>query len=239
MQTSTVMALALLAAGAPLLAHAETTTLARSGLWSAYGGTTADNRAVCGVTTVGGDGRRINVEQFAGDTGLLLSLQKSSWAIPQGTQVDLRIQFDLDAQVPSRAIGAGTQVDVRMGFEQSVPFMRALRQDRQIRVFFLGGNEPVWTGGLAGSSRAIDAFNQCRARLSAGTPSQPFVQQEAPNPATMATSPQPPPAVLTQPFGAPPLPGTAQQPVMQSPQAPVPAFDPTALPPIPQAPVGG
>jgi hypothetical protein len=221
------LALAFVAATAPAMqAKADTAVIATFGLWSAYGGTSADNRSVCGVTTVGGDGRRINVQQYAGDNGLEFSLQKQSWAIPANTPVNLRIQFDQDQQVPSSAVGNGNQVGFRMEFDQSVPFMRALRNDRQIRVFFLSGNEPVWTGGLAGSGRAIDSFNDCRARLVSG-PTQPYAGVSQP------VAP-PPPVSNSQPFGAPALPLAPGAPTPATPTPIAPPAD-SALPPLPQA----
>lgn len=216
-------AAALLAMMAP--ASADPRTLATSGLWSAYADTMADNRAVCGIVTVGGDGRRIAIEQADGQSGLTLSLNKDRWAIPGNTGIDLRFQFDLNDQIPARATGAGRTVTVGLTFDQSIPFMRALRSDRQIRVFFPNGNEPAWTGGLGGSSRAIDAFNDCRARLGPSTPTQPFSPP-------LGAVPAPMPSVPTQPFSgnaAPVLPD-ASSPAL------APTGSPTDLPPLPLAP---
>ena len=211
--------------------RAQTSVLATSGLWSAYGGE-VDRRAVCGVTTVGGDGRRINVQQYAGQSGVEFALQKETWSIPRDTSIDLRIQFDLNEQIPARAAGTGKQVGFRMDFEQSVPFMRALRNGRQVRVFFLGGNEPVWTGGLSGSGRAIDAFNDCRARLNPRAPTEPFTPASQPQ-ATAAPSAPTQPFATPQPSpSAPPTPAPlALEPSAQS--API---NPQPLPPLPLAP---
>lgn len=202
-------------------AFADPRPLASSGLWSAYADTTADNRALCGIVTVGGDGRRIAIEQVAGQSGLTLSLSKNGWSIPGNTGIDLRFQFDLDDQIPARATGAGQAVTVGLTFDQSIPFMRALRSDRQIRVFFPNGNEPAWTGGLAGSSRSIDAFNDCRARLGPSQPTQPFSPQPGSVPAPVTSAP-------TQPFSgtAPPALPDAPSPAL------APTGNPTDLPPL-------
>ncbi len=213
----TAMALcagAMVACSAP--AFAQTHVLASSGLWSTYGGTVGDNRSVCGLTTVGPDGRRINVQQFGGESGIELELQKDSWAIPPSTPLDLRIQFDRSEPLPARATGRGRQVDVRMSFDESIPFMRALRNGQQIRILFVSGNEGVWTGGLAGSGRAIDAFNECRAQTISTTPTQPFAQ---PDPTPKAA---PVPEGPTQPFS--PTTGSA-----------TPGEPPSGLPPLPLA----
>ncbi len=196
---------------APTLAHAETRTLYSAGLWSSYGGTDAEQRPVCGVVTVGGDGRRIDISQYAADGGIDLSLQKESWSIPPNTEIDLQVQFDRDTPVPSRGIGGSKRVVSRMSFDRSVPFMRALRQGSQIRILFASGNEPAWTGGLSGSGRAIDSFNDCRARLASQNPTQPFASA-APSPVVPAS------IVPTQPFAVQPQ----SQPQSQSQPEPMP-----------------
>lgn len=198
--------------------------LVTAGLWTAFSDTSSDNRALCGITTVGADGRRITVRQFSGQGGVSVQLVKNSWVIPNDTSVDLRLQFDLNEQVPARAVGGGQQLTFGLNFDQSVPFMRSLRAGSQMRVFFLTGNEPVWTGGLSGSGRAIDAFNDCRSSLAPMQPTQPF----AAGPAAAPAAP-PPPAAPTQPFASGPEPVS-------------PALAPTGpqqgadLPPIPLAP---
>jgi hypothetical protein len=172
----------------------ETRIIQSSGLWNAYGGTDDDGRAVCGISTSGADGRRIAVQQSAGETDLDLVLEKPSWAIPDNTPIDLAIQFDNAQAFPDHATGAGNRVTLRLPFDRSIPFMRSLRGRSQVRVYFPSGNEVAWTGGLGGSSAAIDAFNDCRAALAPAGPSQgPSQPYAAPASPTSPTSP-------TQPF---------------------------------------
>eukprot|EP01037_Dinobryon_pediforme_P005433 gene5433-5488_t len=112
-------------------ARAEIRTIANAGLWSTYGGTDDQQRRVCGVATVGGDGRRIDVAQYSADGGIDLSLQKESWSIPPNTGIDMQVQFDRDGAVPQHGVGEGHRVVAHMDFAQSVPFMRALRNGRE------------------------------------------------------------------------------------------------------------
>lgn len=214
-----MMLATLIVAASAATAHAETRTLSSSGLWSTYGGSDDQQRRVCGVVTVGADGRRIDIAQYAVDGGIDLSLNKNSWAIPGNTEISLQVQFDRDNAVPSRGVGEGQRVVAHLSFEQSVPFMRALRNGIQIRIYFPGGNEPVWTGGLSGSGRAIDAFNDCRTSLVASNPTQPFSNAPPRPPAPPVQS------APTQPFSAPPAfaPPTPQ---------PAPSFQ-NGLPPLP------
>lgn len=181
-------ALALAGAGG---ASAQVHTMATAGLWNAYGGR-VDDRSVCGISTTGAEGRQIAIEQPAGETGLEVVLDKPTWTIPDRAEVDAALQIDGGGAIPLRGSGSGSRVRMRMDFQQSVMFMRALRRGLQVRVYFPNGNETTWTGGLRGSSAAIDAFNACRSTLiagpSPGQPTQPYRDPQA----------QP-----TQPFGGP------------------------------------
>jgi hypothetical protein len=176
-------ALASMAALCGQPASATIQPIATSGLWTAFGGTGDDNRAVCGIGTEGLDTRRITIQQFAGDTSLQLLLKKDTWAIPPNTQVGIRVQFDAWPPAALQATGAEHTLTVTLPFDQSVPFMRGIRAARQIRILFDSGNETPWTGGLNGSSRATDAFNRCRDDLTPASPSQPFNPQSPAAPA--------------------------------------------------------
>lgn len=174
---------ACLTGGANAQTGEQTRELYRSGLWSAYTGTDA-GRPFCGVATGGGEGRRVAIQQYAGDPGIEVLLSKGSWSIPDNTPVTVQFQFDNRGETPGRATGHGRTIAQHMGFEQSVPFMRAMRNGRVLQVIFPDGNEPAWTGGLSGSGNAITAFNNCRTSLAPAEPTQPFnaPTQSAPQP---------------------------------------------------------
>jgi uncharacterized iron-regulated membrane protein len=150
--------------------------LASAGLWTAFAATQAD-RQICGIATTGADGRQIVVQQLSGESGIQVALEKPSWSIPDATVVDLAFQFDGGTAVGERANGSGTRLTVDLPFDRSVAFMRSFRYGGQIQVHFPNGNEPVWTGGLRGSSAMVDTFNDCRSRFVAAPlngPTQPF-----------------------------------------------------------------
>jgi len=157
-----------------LPAMAEYRQLASSGLWSAYGGTGDDGRALCGIGTEGAETRRILIQQYAGESGLEIRLRKDSWAIPANTPVEFQVQVDSGEPTVLQATGTEHQVVVAMTFDQSIPFMRGIRAGRQIRVVFPSGSELPWTGALTGSGRAMNAFNSCRAGLGPAVVTQPF-----------------------------------------------------------------
>ncbi len=180
----------------PALARAEIRPLYTSGLWSAYGGSAENQRAVCGMSTAGAEGRRIAIQQFTGENDLDIVLEKTSWSIPDNTPVEVVVQVDGYSVRLERVVGTGTRVYARMPFDASMPFMRAVRIGQQIRVFFPNGTESVWTGGLRGSSAVINAFNECRAAFAPATPTQPYASDPArlPTAPTQPFAPQPPPA---------------------------------------------
>jgi hypothetical protein len=220
-----------MACASPALAQVQ--ELASSGLWKAYTESQPGSEPLCGIATVGSDGRRIAIEQTRGQAGLSLILNKPSWTIPDGTPVELRIRFDRSAPIDAHATGSGQQLTVSMTFTQSVPFMRGVRYGMVMQVYFLAGNEPFWSGGLSGSSRSIDSFNDCRTRLVPTAPTQPYAAPATPQPA--------PPTGPTQPFTAAPQasapPSSAPVTSMPvPPPAPQPATPPPGLPPIPPAP---
>ncbi len=187
----------------PALARAEIRPLYTSGLWSAYGGTAENQRAVCGISTAGAEGRRIAIQQFTGDKNLDVVLEKPSWSIPDNTPVEVVVQVDGYSTRLERVTGTGTRVYAHLPFDASIPFMRAVRAGQQIRVGFPNGTEAVWTGGLRGSSAVINAFNECRAAFTPATRTQPFSSDPATRPIapTQPFAPQPP--ASTTPNAAP------------------------------------
>ena len=178
---------------------AQTTEIYRSGLWSAYSGTTEDQRRVCGIATTGADGRRVAIQQYSGMPGLQLELSKDSWTIPNNTPVTVQLKFDYRDQMQAQMIGAGRAMATQMPYEQSLAMIRALRDGRVLQVFFPDGNEVVWTGGLAGSGRAIAALNTCAASMEPAAPTQPFQSNPTPPPTPDSAAP-------SQPFRTPAAP---------------------------------
>ncbi len=216
MPSRQLIAAALVAACVAGPAWAEPQVIVHAGLWDAYSDKTASDIPLCGIATTGADGRRIAIEQTRGEKGLKLVLSKASWAIPNGSAVDVNIRFDSAPATPNHATGAGNALTVVIGFDTSVPFMRAFRNGSQIQVYFPNGNEPVWTGGLGGSSKAVDGFNQCRSSLPPSEPTQPLTPASTPA-STGPTQPFSPPATAPAPgpvntFTLPPVPQAAGKP---------------------------
>jgi hypothetical protein len=206
-----------LAAGFTTDARAAMTQTYSAGQWAAFSGTGADNQPVCDMATTGADGRRITIQQNTGETGLQMLLAKPSWNIPAGTAIDVAVQIDRNATSALHGIGKGSEVNVELTFGQAVPLMRMIRSGQVVRVFFPGGDEPMWSGGLSGTSAVMAAFNDCRSSMApaaAAAATQPY--QPAPNaPAPAASQPYAPAA----PSPAP----AAPAPAAPAPAAPAPA----------------
>jgi hypothetical protein len=213
---ATVIATSLLLAAAAPPARAQVKQILASGQWSAYGGPATGDRHVCGIQTAGPSGSRLMIEQQTGQTGLDLMLQKGSWSIPANTAIDLSFLFDGRVRFPGHATGAGDVVTVAMTFQQTVPFMRAVRQDTRLQVSFLSGNEPPWSLSLVGSGAVLNAFDECRAALISTTPTQPFTPP-APN-----AAPAPAPGPAAKPSAPPTQPATPATPQAATPAKPSP-----------------
>jgi len=199
-RSACVLAIATMIGGLAITtpARAELRTLFESGLWSTYGGTDETQRNVCGIATAGADGRRIAIQQYAGETDLELVLEKPTWVIPENTPIDVMVQIDGYSWRPDRSVGTGNRVRTRIPFGTSIEFMRAIRAGQVVRVTFHSGTEPAWTGGLRGSSAAMNVLNECRAAFPPPAPTQPF-PQGSPSPGGQPTQPFSPGTTLPPP----------------------------------------
>lgn len=209
---------------------AEVHSLYGAGSWQVVTGTGDDQRQFCEIASGGAGGRQVVVLSLAGDPTLNLQMVKSSWAIPQGTPIDVVVTIDGTAW-PIHTSGAGHLVGVGIPPENQAAFEQAFRAGRSMTVSFPGGSEPPWTGSLTSSNAVYNAFVNCRNTLLAA----------APAPAS-GTGPFGAPAA-TQPFQAPPAQAVPPAPAAPTPSAPIvspaPATTPPqALPPIPSAPAG-
>jgi hypothetical protein len=164
-----------LAAGAYAIATvsvalAETTTLARSGAWEVFGGTTTKtNRALCGMSSET-DGRYFGMKLFSGDQTFTIQLGRSAWKIENGNKQKVQLRFDGNS--PWNADGTGMHFDDGdAGLEFTVEraelatFMKEFRQSAALYVSFTGSNAKPWTIGLDGTNALADTFQQCNSKL--------------------------------------------------------------------------
>ena len=106
MQWQSIAAASVLAAGAGLAATAwaDTHVISRSGAWEAFGGTTTNGRAVCGMSSSVG-GRYFGLKYFAGDSTATIQLGSNTWNIDNGAKQ--KVTMTLDNNAPWNATATG------------------------------------------------------------------------------------------------------------------------------------
>ena len=163
-----VLGMCVVAASSAVLA--DTTTLARSGAWEAFGGTTTKtNRALCGMSSET-NGHYFGLKLFSGDNTFTIQLGASTWKIENGSKQKLQMRFDGNS--PWNAEGTGMHFDDNdAGLEFTVnrselnTFMQEFRQSGTLYISFTGSNAKPWTISLNGTNSLADTFQQCNAKL--------------------------------------------------------------------------
>ena len=165
MKRSLVVAAAALAASllvAP--AQAETATLAQSGIWEAFGGSTESGRPVCGISAEPG-GRYFGLKLFAGNDTFTIQMGTSEWQLKDDAEVELTMLYD--ANPGWRATGTvihfsdgDAGLEFRIKREELERFQREFRTSRQLQIQFTDGL-PDWNLSLDGAGELDGAFQTC------------------------------------------------------------------------------
>ncbi len=184
-----VCAVCALGGGAAL---ADTQTLFQAGPWSAFGGTSDDGTKVCGIDTQNADSTKFFfIKYFQGSDELETDAVKTSWNIPDGTNVPLTLKLGANSPWSATGDGSGTEVTWFVPSDAVDDFQKEFEFSRAMVLSFDSGNEAPWSFDLSGSYEVFQAFYHCVAIISGGDqPTQPYGQSAAP-PAT------------TQPYTAP------------------------------------
>ena len=182
------------------VARAETSTLATSGFWRAFGGSADNGSPVCGVQTNFGSGRVAGsflLKWFYGQDFLTVQLFHVGWAIPAGAQAPVTVV--LDGQRWNVLGKASARSDI-LEFYVLHPKVRAFLHDftaaNTMLVTFDAGTAAPWTASLRGDSAVMGDMVQCVLRSAA---------RDAPTPFDYARDAQPfaaPYAATSQPFAA-------------------------------------
>jgi hypothetical protein len=174
--------------------RAETTIFARAGGWTAFGGTTNDGTATCGIdATDRSSGRHFLVQYYASSSGLLFFRTiKPSWVIPQGTRIPIEMRIDGNSAWTATAFGSGREIQWTLNLSTMGEFERQFRLGLQMTLSFVAGNEPRWDFVMRGTNAIMLSFADCIRRMG-GVGTQPHA------------TPTPEPPAITQPFtSAPP-----------------------------------
>lgn len=176
-------------------AHSQTRTIAQYGGWKAFSGSTDAGRQTCGVDTFDTRTERHFLIQYTGDSDFVsIRAVKSSWRIPEGTEIHLRLTIDSRQPWVVRAYGSGRTVQWRLNANRVAEFSQEFRAGLTMRLQFQSGSEPDWIFSLRGTNAVFDAFAACLSRMLNGVETQPFGARPS----------QPYPQGGTQPFAGPP-----------------------------------
>lgn len=148
---------------------ADTEVLSKAGAWQAFGGTTTNGRAVCGMSS-SGNGRYFGVKFFAGDETLTIQLGDSNWTLKNKIKVKVEMRFDDESPWHATATGmhfndgdAGLEFDINKGeLEQ---FMREFSNSNEMAISFPDQDVSSWTGSLAGTDKIFKSFAKCLREL--------------------------------------------------------------------------
>jgi hypothetical protein len=151
--------------------QAETRTLARHGFWNAFGGTTNSGRATCGVDSTGEGGRHLMVQYYGRATVLRVRVIRSSWNIPEGSEVPVRMAVD-GLSWTAMAYGSGREISFTLVGDTISQFERAFRAGTMLRLTFPNGSEGPWNFSLIGTNAVVTAFLDCL-RVIRGETTQP------------------------------------------------------------------
>lgn len=157
-----------LALASPALA--EVVVFARAGAWEAYGGTNADGKRLCGIST-SGEGMWIGVKYFRGDDGFTVQLSSTDWTVKNGEKVKVIMRFDRLSPWTGAATGFHMS-DGDAALELDIPadklglWLREFRQSNTLLVEFPDAPDVEdWKVSLAGTTAITDRMIACMDRL--------------------------------------------------------------------------
>ena len=161
-------------------AGAQTATIAESGAWRAFAGTTQDGTRTCGMDVHSTDDRRFLLQAYGGNTWITVRAVSMRWHIPDGTRIPVIIRIGR-ATWEATARGSGMEAQWRIDGSTIATWETAFRLGSVMEIFFVEGNEPPWRISLRGSNVITSVFSRCLTTLLA-PPTQPFASPPSPPP---------------------------------------------------------
>jgi hypothetical protein len=200
-------AVALILCVGSLPASAEMSVYYHVGSWDAFSGPGGDGRPVCGIgSTNPTDGRSLSLRFQIGGENVMFQAKKSTWNIPNGTEISVVLQVGLDAPWTLPAIGDGQIVEWAFDSNTVQTFDAQFRRGNSMTLTFPSGNEQPWSVGLNGSTAISNTFGRCitdytqRAAAQSATTSQGATQPVGQAPAQPASVPAPAHPGPSQPY---------------------------------------
>lgn len=191
----------LLAAPSPVGAAMRVTQA--YGDWRNLEGVSSEGNPMCVASLIGAD-RQLIVKIFSNDA-FVLHVFKEDWDIPEDLVVDVVLQVDNSPPMELVANG-GLGPSLKNGLEVFIhpealwphsnrplesELVNLLSSGQRFRLSFPDGDEPPWEGSLRGSAKALNALADCRRRVRASRPTQPFGSKQGTSQALGRAPPQP------------------------------------------------
>ena len=157
--------LAALAVMAATPAMAEVKTFARASGWEAFGGTTNDGTAVCGVS-IDSDSSFFMLKYFKGDAVLTVQLGDDDWKGKVGDKLTVGMKFD--SQSPWRATATAYKTgDGAMALQFTVPskmiddWMDEFKMSQDLIIVFPDSDVDDWHADLTGTKVIGENMEKC------------------------------------------------------------------------------
>lgn len=146
-------------------AGAATSTLAESGAWKAFGGTTESDKPVCGVSTSPED-KYFGLKLFSGSETFTIQISVKQWKVSDKAKYPLTMRFD--ARTPWTATGTGMHFpDGDPGLEYEVKkqeldtFMREFRNSKKMLIQLKQKGLAPLRLDISDVSTLTDRFESC------------------------------------------------------------------------------
>lgn len=150
-------------------AQADTHTLAKSGGWKAFGGTTNKGRPVCGVSHETDDSY-FGLKFFSGDDTFTIQISNKDWRVKDGNKYRLVMRLDDHPDWNATSTGMhfndgdpGLEYDIRK--QELKNFVREFNTSRRLRLRFRDGDMDNWTLDLNGVDEVKAEFDACQRKL--------------------------------------------------------------------------
>ncbi|HZT88399.1 MAG TPA: hypothetical protein VFA12_10550 [Stellaceae bacterium] len=157
------VAAALLFAGA---AQAETTVIARAGVWQAFAGTANDGTKLCGISTTWPDERYFGLKFYKGDKTFTIQMGSPKWKIDDGAKQTVAMQIDANGTWKGTATGmhfgdktAGLEFEIVEA--QLSQFVEEFAHGETLYLSFPNANVDDWQASLDGTPTLIRTFISC------------------------------------------------------------------------------
>ena len=148
------------------VADAKVSTLAKSGSWSASGGTTDSGKPICTMSS-SSKGLWFGVKYFKGDTGLTIQISHDDWTLKDGRKIKTTMQFGKAS--PWSAVAESFHMsdgDAALEFEipnkQIDPWIREFAAATAMLLRFPDEKSiDDWRVDLSGSDTIVNKFGEC------------------------------------------------------------------------------